>query len=194
MNSLSRFAAPFLSAAVLAACGSEPKTEPGDVPSVENEAPAEEEIPESQPLANGTYTWKSGIRMDLKIEKTEPYGTTDDFCGDGSCGVANPDDTRLVMRYTVTVPDDFKGVFRPDMTACPGSLEPANGNTEDALTGVAGEYNRDLDERIRPGATKFGVAEYLIEKAYVDETFFLYSSCGDPDYLEEVTFEGTLPK
>ena len=184
-----------------AACGGEadrPDTETGPVPTVTQSDPPETmqaEEPEgeqaAEPFDGGTYTWKSGIRMDTKVEKVEPWGgASDDFCGDGSCGVADPDDTRFVLRYTVTVPKDFAGKFEP--YSCPGDLEPMNGNADEALSGVMGDDYRSLDELILPGATKFGVGEYYIEKAYATETFYIQSTCGDPDGMESVRFEGKI--
>lgn len=184
-----------------AACGGgtdRPHTETGVVPTVTTDGvptvtPSDEPEPEevTQPLNGGTYTWKSGIRMDTKVEKVEPWGgVKDDFCGDGSCGVADPDDTRFVIRYMVTVPKDFAGKFEP--YSCPGDLEPMNGNADEALSGVMGDDYRSLDDVILPGATKFGVGEYYIEKAYAKETFYIQSTCGDPEGMETVQFAGKI--
>jgi hypothetical protein len=172
----------------------------------------------SQPLDGGTFTWASGVSMRLMIEKVEPWGTLDDYCGDGSCGVSQPDDTRLVLKYEITVPEDFDGSF--DASACPGTLHVMNGNDEEAVISVAGEYYRSLED-IRPGATKYGVAEYSIARDSSGEVFYIESSCGDLSALtlddwssmtpeeqaeamanfttaaeeyEVVVFEGQLPK
>jgi hypothetical protein len=50
-----------------------------------------------------------------------------------------------------------------------------------------------LEGKIFPGATKFGVDEYYIEKAYADKEFYLESYCGDPDgYEESAYFAGPI--
>jgi hypothetical protein len=41
-------------------------------------------------------------------------------------GVSNPDDTRMVLRFTVSVPKSFKGIFDP--SSCPGTTVPATLN------------------------------------------------------------------
>ena len=101
-----------------------------------------------------------------------------DYCGDGRCGVSQPDDTRVVLRYTIAVPQNFAGPFTPN--ACPGQLHVENGNDEDAIIGVSGKYARELDEAIQPGSTKYGVNEYSIAKASTGQSFYIDSTCGDP--------------
>ncbi|MFE3998952.1 hypothetical protein ACFX43_09165 [Nocardioides sp. YIM B13467] len=145
---------------------------------------------EQLPFDGGEYTWKSGVTMKTTVEKSEPWGTTDDFCGDGSCGVAEPGDTRFAMKYEITVPPDFEGSFEP--ISCPGQLHVESGNDEDAYIDVAGESAKYLDGTIRPGATKFGVVEYVIKKASASEEFYIESSCGDPDDSEIAFFGGTV--
>lgn len=142
------------------------------------------------PLDGGHHTWPSGVSMKLQVTKVEPWGDTDDFCGDGSCGVANPNDTRLVLKYTVKVPADYSQPFDP--TSCPGELHVRNGNDDDALGGVFGDYSKELGGKIFPGDTKYGVDEYYIEKKYADAQFYLESSCGaGEDYsLDPVYFFG----
>lgn len=180
--------------AMTAGCGADQsETTPNAVPTVTQESgePEAEAEVKTQPFDGGSYTWKSGIRMDTKVEKVEPWGgTSDDFCGDGSCGIADPDDTRFVLRYTVTVPDDFEGKFDP--YSCPGEFEPMNGNSDEAGSGVAGDYSRSLGDVILPGTTKFGVTEQYIEKAYAKETFYILSTCGDPEGMETAHFEGKI--
>jgi len=145
---------------------------------------------EQLPLDGGTYTWSNGVTMSLSVDRTEPWGDLDDFCGDGSCGVANPDDTRVVLRYDVTVPDDASEPF--DASSCPGDLNVMSGNSDEALSGVAGAYDRDIDGKIFPGQSKFGLAEYYIEKAYASGEFYIESSCGDEFDGETAYFVGTL--
>jgi hypothetical protein len=43
---------------------------------------------------------------------------------------------------------------------------------------VSGKYARDLYDNIFPGATKYGVQEYSIERAVNGEEFYLESTCG----------------
>ena len=145
---------------------------------------------EQLPLNGGTYTWTNGVTMSLSVDRTEPWGDRDDFCGDGSCGVANPDDTRVVLRYDVTVPEDASEPF--DAYACPGDLNVMSGNSDEALSGVAGDYDREIDGKIFPGQSKFGLAEYYIEKDYAGGEFFIESSCGDELEGESAYFVGTL--
>lgn len=145
---------------------------------------------EQLPLDGGTYTWTNGVTMSLSVDRTEPWGDVDDFCGDGSCGVANRDDTRVVLRYEVTVPDDAPEPF--DAYGCPGSLSVMSGNSDEALSGVAGDYDREIDGKIFPGQSKFGLAEYYIEKDYAGGEFFIESSCGDESNGESAYFVGTL--
>src|SRR4029078_13664501 len=125
-------------------------------------------------------TWDNGVTMKLSVQRVEPWGTLDDFCGDGSCGVPNKDDTRFVIRYGVTVPQDFDGPFH--LSSCPGSLLPKEGNDEEALSSVAGDYSKQVEGKIFPGGTKFGIDEYYIEKAYADGEFYIESSCGDTEF------------
>lgn len=139
-----------------------------------------------QPFDGGTYTWSSGVTMRTSVELVEKWGKVDDFCGDGSCGVANRDDTRFVFRYEVTVPDTLRKPL--EGYSCPGELHVAAGNDQEALSGVYGDYERSIGDTILPGATKFGVAEYYIERDYVDGEFYLESSCGDPTYSGETAF------
>ena len=84
------------------------------------EGAAVEEGPPTLPLDGGTYTWSSGVTMTLEVVKKEPWGSTDDYCGDGSCGVSNPDDLRWVLHYEVSVPKDMPAPFDP--MSCPGEL------------------------------------------------------------------------
>ena len=139
------------------------------------------------PLDGGSYTWDNGIGMKLSVERVEPWGDTDDFCGDGSCGIANRDDTRLVLKYEVSVPESYySGPFDP--YDCPGELHVSTGSDEEAFSGVAGDYDRELGGKIFPGSTKFGIDEYYIEKAYADEEFYIESTCGDPDFSGESAY------
>ena len=145
------------------------------------------------PLDGGTYTWSNGVTMTLSVERVEPWGDTDDFCGDGSCGVANPEDTRFVFKYEVSVPDDFPEPFDP--SSCPGSLSVTSGNDQEALSGVAGDYAQYMDGKIFPGQTKFGVEEYYVEKAYAKKEFYIESTCGDTDFGgESAYFVGPIEK
>lgn len=145
---------------------------------------------EQLPFDGGEYTWKSGVTMKVTVEKSERWGRTDDFCGDGSCGVAEPGDTRFAMKYEVTVPPDFEGSFEP--YSCPGQLHVESGNDEEAYIDVAGQNAKYLDGTIRPGATKFGVVEYAIKKASAGEEFYIESSCGDPEGSEIAFFGGNV--
>lgn len=161
--------------------------DPADDPAAEAPDPSAGQAVEL-PLDGGEYTWSSGVTLKLTVERVEPWGTTNDFCGDGSCGVANPEDTRLVLKYEVTVPEDHAGPFDPEMAGCPGQLHSMTGSDDEAFSGVAGSYYRELGGKVFPGATKFGVAEYYIEKAYADEEFYIESSCGDADYTGETAY------
>jgi hypothetical protein len=152
---------------------------------IEEPQPQEENF-EALPLDGGSYTWASGVQLRLSVERVEPWGSTSDFCGDGSCGVANPDDTRFVFKYEVTVPEDFPAPF--ESYSCPGQLQVATGNDDEALSGVLGDYYRDLGGTVFPGSTKFGIEEYYIEKAYVGEEFYIESTCGDVDYTGETAY------
>lgn len=145
---------------------------------------------EQLPLDGGSYTWSNGVTMSLSVDRTELWGDVDDFCGDGSCGVANRDDTRVVLRYEVTVPDDASEPF--DAYSCPGDLNVMSGNSDEALSGVAGAYDRELDGKIFPGQSKFGLAEYYIEKDYAGGEFYIESSCGDEFDGETAYFVGKL--
>jgi len=165
--------------------GGDGAIEGGDGPA---EAPAQSctNITDNCPLDGGTFTWAStGIQMETEVVENvkQPWGSFDDFCGDGSCGVAHKDDRRFVMRYTVTVPNSYGRVFDP--TSCPGQLHVMQGNDEDSLGGVAGEYERSLDEPIPPGSSKYGVEEYYISKDLVGQRIFMDSTCGeDPDNFD----------
>lgn len=148
---------------------------------------------EQLPLDGGTYTWASGVTMAFSVQRVEPWGSKDDFCGDGSCGIANPDDTRFVLKYEVSVPDTLSAPFDP--SSCPGDLHVISGNDDEALSGVAGDFSKSLDGKIFPGQTKFGVEEYYVEKAYAKEDFYIESTCGDTDYSgESAYFVGPIAK
>jgi hypothetical protein len=160
------------------------------------DAPATEDEPdanaaEAQPLDGGEYTWPNGVHMALSVVQVEPWGETDDYCGDGSCGVSNPDDLRWVLRYDVTVPDSFSGPF--DAYSCPGNLHIVNGNDDEAFNLVAGENYSSIDGDILPGASKYGQAEYSIERAVLGSEFYIESSCGNTDFIgDTVLFRGTI--
>ena len=144
-----------------------------------------------QPFNNGRHVWATtGVAMTTSVLLVEPWGKRDDFCGDGSCGVADPDDLRFVLRYEVAVPANTAGPF--DVTGCPGTLHVESGNDDEALGGVAGDHHRPLGEAILPGATKFGVDEYYVERAYTGQRFYLESRCGDPTGSETAYYTGTI--
>ncbi len=134
---------------------------------------------EQLPLDGGTHTWDNGVKLTLTVDRVEKWGDTDDFCGDGSCGIANPDDTRVVLKYVVSVPEDYPGPFDP--SSCPGQLLPTSGSDDEALSGVAGDFDHSIEGKIFPGNTKFGTDEYYVEKAYADKEFYVESSCGSGD-------------
>jgi hypothetical protein len=135
---------------------------------------------ESLPLDGGSFTWDSTrITMTLSVERVEPWGKKDDFCGDGSCGVADPDDTRFVLKYEVAVPADYPEPFDP--YACPGEMHTTSGADDEALSSVYGEYEVALGGKVFPGESKFGVVEYYIEKAYAGGEFYIESTCGTDD-------------
>lgn len=146
---------------------------------------------EQLPLDGGSYTWASGVTMKLSVDRVEPWGHKSDFCGDGSCGIADPDDTRVVLKFEVTVPPDASEPF--DASSCPGQMYPTSGNEDDALSGVYGDFAKPISGKIFPGATKTGFDEYYVEKAYAGQEFYVESSCGDADYDGETAyFVGTL--
>lgn len=163
-----------------------------DTGSDSEDADGDDDTFEELPIDGGSYTWdSSGVTMKLVVDRVEPYGQKDDFCGDGSCGVANPDDTRVVLRYEVTVPDTAAEPFDPIM--CPGLMYPTSGSEDDALHQAYGPYSKSLSGKIFPGSSKTGVVEYAVEKAYADQEFYIESSCGDTDYRGETAyFVGTF--
>lgn len=130
--------------------------------------------------------------MRTSVFLVEPWGSRDDFCGDGSCGVADLDDTRFVLNYEISLPATASTPLDP--SSCPGDLHVESGNDAEALSGVAGQHARPLDESILPGRTKFGVDEYCVEKAYVNQTFYIESVCGDPAGAEVAYFQGKISK
>lgn len=142
------------------------------------------------PFDGGSYTWESGVTMTLSLETVEPYGRKDDFCGDGSCGVALPEDTRVALKYEVSVPENYTEAF--DAYGCPGELHVSEGNDDDAFGLVAGDYDSDIGGSILPGTAKFGVMEFYISKEYADSEFYIESSCGDDSYDESAFFAGTF--
>jgi len=176
--------------------GQEPEATQGPAPGADGAiegggADGEQGTFEQLPLDGGSYTWSSGVTMKLSIDRVEPWGHRSDFCGDGSCGIADPDDTRVVLKYEVSVPDDAGQPF--DASSCPGQLYPTSGTDDDALSGVYGDFNKPIDGKVFPGATKTGFDEYYVEKAYADQEFYIESSCGDADYSGETAyFVGTL--
>lgn len=154
----------------------EPSVEGGQLPS--SDVAPEADGPATLPLDGGTYTWQSGVEMTISISRKEPWGSIDDYCGDGSCGVSNPDDLRVVFEYQVTVPDYITQPF--DASSCPGALHIASGNDDEAIISVAGDYASYLEGKILPGQAKSGRDEYSIERSAVGEEFYIESSCGDP--------------
>jgi hypothetical protein len=132
------------------------------------------------PFDGGVFTWSNRIQVTTKVEKVEKWGEHSDFC-DG-CLALEPDDYRFALRFTVHVPKSYGKLL--DVTSCSGTLSVDDGNDDDAFTEVAGDYNKGLDGKMRPGATKYGVNEYGIKKKYVERgiTFTYTNSCGDPDY------------
>ena len=121
------------------------------------------------------------------------WGEHSDFC-DG-CLTLEPDDYRFALRFTVHVPKSYGKLL--DVTSCSGTLSVDDGNDEDAFTEVLGDYNKNLDGRMRPGSTKYGVNEYGIKKNYVKRgtTSTYTNSCGDPDYETGVVgiWNGKIP-
>jgi hypothetical protein len=126
--------------------------------------------------------------MTTRVELVEPWGDHDDSCGDGSCGISNPDDTKFALRYTVTVPRSFSGRF--DAASCPGSLHVANGNDDDALISVAADEGKSLSGAVLPGTTKYCVDVYSIEKNARGEDFFIEPTCGDIDMSSDIAYWG----
>jgi hypothetical protein len=148
-----------------------------------------ESLPDTT-IDGASYTWGSGVTMKLKVTHKEPYGSTDDFCGDGTCGIARPDDMTWALKYEISVPKD--GEPLDPMMGCPGELHIVNGNDDDSLGLVAGDYSSDPGGNIRPGATKSGVAEYYIKKKSLGERFYIESTCGDPNGEEAAYFEQVI--
>jgi hypothetical protein len=185
-------------AMLLAGCGGNPAVKPTEAapyPSTTREpasAPASADVTAAQPFHKGEYTWQNGVTMRTTVIKVEPWGERSDFCGDGSCGVADPDDTRFVLRYEVTVPKTLPGPL--DVSGCPGDLHVESGNDDEAFSDVLGDDYRAIGDKIIPGNTKFGVAEYYVEKAYIGQAFYLESACGDPTYAEVATFRGLIKR
>jgi hypothetical protein len=130
--------------------------------------------------------------MKTQVIRIEPWGKKDDYCGDGSWGVSNPDDTRMMLRFTLSVPKSFRGTFDP--SRCPEDTHVATGNDEDSFNSVAGDYHKSLDGKMLPGATKYGDNEYSIEKA-IKQDFCIESSCGDPTTpVKSPTSEAKSPR
>jgi len=181
-----------------AGCGGSPTvapTGPAAYPSTTEEPSSPEATADDisvEPFHNGEYTWKNGVTMRTTVTKVEPWGERDDFCGDGSCGIADRDDTRFVLRYEVTVPKTLPEPL--DVSGCPGDLHVESGNDDEAFSSVLGDDYRAIGDKITPGNTKFGVNEYYIEKAYVRQAFYLESTCGDPTYAEVATFRGAIQR
>ncbi len=144
----------------------------------------------TQPIDGGEFTWDNGVTMRLSIERTEPWGDTDDYCGDGSCGISEPDDLRLLLRYEISVPEDADEPLEETGLYCPGQLSTVDGASDDLVIGVAGEYASDPGT-ILPGATKFGIDETSIDRSLLGQEFLLESSCGDPDG-ETAYFTGVI--
>lgn len=116
--------------------------------------------------------------MTVTVESVTPWGKREDWCGDGSCGITEADDLRVLLRYEVSVPDDYEGDF--DASRCPGELSVLNGNDDEALRpyqDLNGDTS-DINGAILPGATKFGIAGFAVSKDYQDEEFVLTSACG----------------
>jgi hypothetical protein len=137
-------------------------------------------------IDGGAYTWANGIKLTMKVTHEQPYGSTDDFCSDGSCGIANPNDLTWVIHYQVTVPKSAKQALDP--TSCPGDLHVVDGNDDKSFGSVAGDFSSDPGGKIFPGATKSGDAEYYIERKALGKAFYLESYCGDPDSMEEPAY------
>ena len=99
-------------------------------------------------------------------------------------------------RHPVAGPDPGpdKAAGQPfDASSCTGQLYPTGGTDDDALSGIYGDFNKPIDGKVFPGATKTGFDEYYVEKAYADQEFYIESSCGDADYSGETAyFVGTL--
>jgi hypothetical protein len=116
--------------------------------------------------------------MSVSVDSVTPWGKREDWCGDASCGVTQADDLRVLLRYEVSVPDDFQGDFDP--SRCPGELTVVNGNDDEAVRpyqDLQGETS-DISGSILPGASKFGVAGFAVSKDYEDQEFVLTSACG----------------
>jgi len=76
----------------------------------------------------------------------------------------------------------------------PGDLHISNGNDDESLISVAGDFASYLDGKILPGAKKSGDAEYSIESRALGEEFYMESYCGDPDFIEPAYFIGVIER
>ena len=155
---------------------------------------SDEEPPSEQPqevlaLDNGSYIWANGTKMTWEVTTQEPWGSYDDYCGDGSCGISNKDDRRWVFHYEVSAPPDATQPLDGD--SCAGELQILNGNSEEVITGVSGDYAHEMGE-VRPGATKTGDDEYSIEKSALGQKFYIESTCGDENGEETAYLEGVI--
>jgi hypothetical protein len=155
------------------------------------EADATASTPAVQPIDGGTYTWPNGIGVSYKVEPYGKFGETQDWCGDGSCGINYPDDSDLGIVYTVSVPADYSGTFDP--LSCGGTLSVVNGVDDDASNLWAGPHNTNMTGPMLPGSTKTATNEYVIAKAYAGQQFLLTTSCGDTNYSgQQALFTGNL--
>ncbi len=111
------------------------------------------------PLTAECFRWSNGIQVTIEVEKVKEWGEHSDFC-DG-CLALEPDDYRFVLRFTVHVPKSYGKLL--DVTSCSGTLSVDEGNDDDAFTQVAGDYNKNLDGKVRAGATNYGANEYGIK-------------------------------
>ena len=146
----------------------------------------------SSPFSSPARPRSHGITLALSVKSVEPWSNDDESCSHDSCEVATPQDVRLVLKYEVTVPDDFARSL--DAMGCPGDLSVVWANHDEALTGVMVGLPQ-LIEPILPGQTQSRVAEHYIAKSYVGQKFMVESACGDVDDAgERAYFVGSLPK
>ena len=98
--------------------------------------------------------------------------------------MSRPNDLRWVLHYKVSAPATVANPI--DLSSCPGDLHIVNGNDDKAFVSVDGDYASNPGDKVLPGATKSGDAEFSISRASVGKDFYLESMCGDSVSGEEI--------
>ena len=138
---------------------------------------------ESLELDGGFFSWPNGITMSTSVVGFSPI---DDALKEGNWDLSQyePGTYLLELRYEIAVPAEYERSFTRAGAYCPGVVSSLNG-AGDSVTamefigfGESDSPSVPLYDDIFPGATKWGVATYVISPEASRDTLILQTTCG----------------